>query len=66
MIILAAVVAATAGGLAVAVSHLRKAPVGYEDKEGFHLVRQVKGSAVVRRPSQELLAGPLKSARAHS
>jgi hypothetical protein len=66
MIILATVVAATAGGLALVVNQLRKAPVGYEDKEGFHLVRQVKGSAIVRRRSNELLAGSLKGARAHS
>jgi hypothetical protein len=66
MVLIVAMITATAGGLALVVNHLRKAPVGYEDAHGFHIVQQVKGSGILRYPKQKLVpAGSLKSARAH-
>ena len=67
MILLVAIITAVAGAFALVLNHLRKAPVGYEDGDGFHIIRQIKGSAVVRhRRLQDVTAGSLKGARAHS
>jgi hypothetical protein len=67
MVLIVAIVAIGAAALALVVNNLRKAPVGYEDESGFHIVRQVKGSAVLRYPKPEdVAAGALKGARAHS
>ena len=65
--ILVALIAASASGLAIVLYQLRKAPLGYEDEQGFHIVRQVHGSAILRhRQLQDVSAGSLKGARAHS
>ena len=67
MMILVAIVAAFASALAIVLYQLRKAPIGYEDEHGFHIVRQVHGSAILRhRKPQDVSAGSLKGARAHS
>ena len=66
MVITLAITAAIGSGLAVVAYYLRKAPVGYEDQSGFHIVPRVRGSAVVRHGRRHAQAGSLKSARAHS
>ena len=66
MVLTLAITAALGSGLAMVAYHLRKAPIGYEDESGFHIVPRVKGSAVVRHGRQHAPAGSLKSARAHS
>ncbi|HJT81805.1 MAG TPA: hypothetical protein VJ719_11450, partial [Chthoniobacterales bacterium] len=67
IMILVAVIAGIAGALALVLHQLRKAPIGYEDEHGFHAVRQIHGSAILRnRKAQDVPAGSLKGARAHS
>jgi hypothetical protein len=66
MLFLFAIVAVTSCAIAVVGYCLRKAPVGYEDEQGFHIVPQIRGSAVVRRRLRPTQAGSLKSARANS
>lgn len=67
MMILVATIAAIAGALAIVLRQLWKAPLGYEDEQGFHAVRQIHGSAILRhRKPQDVTAGSLKGARAHS
>ena len=67
MFAIAAITAAVTGGVGIIVHQLRKAPIGYEDAEGFHLVQQVKASGVRRyRRLDPATAAALKSARAHS
>jgi hypothetical protein len=66
MMLVFAIVAATSSAFAVVGYCLRKAPVGYEDEQGFHIVPQIRGSAVVRRRPQPTRAGSLKGARANS
>jgi len=54
------------GALGVITRSLSKAPEGYEDGQGFHLIRRTKGSAVLlRRKSSHPDAGSLKGARAN-
>ena len=66
MVLIVATLAAAVGLLAVVLNHLRKAPLGYEDEQGFHIVQQVKGSAILRYPKpRNVAAGSLKSARVH-
>ena len=66
MVLILATLAVLAAGLAWAVNQLRKAPVGYEDEHGFHLVPQVKGSAILRRSRSKAAArAALEAARAH-
>ena len=67
MMILVAIIAGIAGALALVLHQLRKAPIGYEDEHGFHAIRQLHGSAILRhRKPQDVAAGSLKGARAHS
>jgi len=66
MALLITIAAAAGSGLAVVLHHLGKAPVGYEDTHGFHVVQQVKGSGVMRyRTPGDMPAGAIKPARAH-
>jgi hypothetical protein len=66
MVTIVTIVAAMTAGLAYVLNHLRNAPVGYEDAQGFHIVQQAKGSAILRHPrSKDVSAGSLKGARAH-
>ncbi|MEY2486479.1 MAG: hypothetical protein QOH39_2127 [Verrucomicrobiota bacterium] len=54
------------GALGVITRSLSKSPEGYEDEQGFHLIRSTKGSAVLlRRKSRQTHAGSLKGARAN-
>jgi hypothetical protein len=48
MLIIVAITTAVGVALAFVLNQLHKAPVGYEDELGFHIIRQVKGSAVTR------------------
>jgi hypothetical protein len=67
MILVVAILASLAGALAIVLNHLRKAPVGYEDHEGFHVVQHLKGSAILRYSKADAAAASaLKRARAHS
>ena len=66
MILLVAIIAAVACAFALVLNHLRKAPVGYEEAAGFHIIRQVKGSAIVRHRNPHHITASLKGARAHS
>ena len=67
MLLVLAILAAVTGALIVVARQLHKAPVGYEDEQGFHIVHRVRGSAIRRHPKPgEVTAGSLKSARAHS
>ena len=67
MILIAAIIAGIVGSLIAVIVYLWKAPVGYEDADGFHIVHQLKSSAVVRHPkSKKAAAGSLKGAGAHS
>jgi hypothetical protein len=64
--LIVAILTATAGALTLILHQLRKAPIGYEDHDGFHIVKQSKGSAILRySKSKDVHAGSLKSARAH-
>jgi hypothetical protein len=66
MLVIGAIVAGVATGMGIVVYHLRKAPVGFEDATGFHVVPQVKGSAILRYPgSVKPAAAGLKQAKAH-
>ena len=65
MVLVLAITSALMSGLAAVVYHLWKAPVGYEDQTGFHLIHQIRGSAVVRHPRRDASAGSLKRARAN-
>lgn len=60
-------IVATAGATLVTVAHrLSKAPEGYEDQDGFHLLKRTRGSAVIRRRvGHAAEAGALRSARVH-
>jgi hypothetical protein len=67
MLVLAASIAAVATALSVVLFHLRRAPLGYEDETGFHIVQHVRGSAIRRHQrAKGRVAGALKGARAHS
>jgi len=44
MIVAAALILAGAGSLALTAWELRKAPEGFEDDHGFHIVHQDRGS----------------------
>lgn len=66
MILVVALIASVAGVLAIVLNQLRKAPLGYEDHEGFHVVQHLKASAILRHPKADAAAGALKRARAHS
>jgi hypothetical protein len=67
MLFIAAITATLGAGLAFALHQLRKAPIGYEDADGFHIVREVKGSGVMRYGrTDSAYAAALKSARAQS
>jgi len=67
MILVVALIASVAGALAIVWSQLRKAPLGYEDHEGFHAVQHLKGAAFLRYPKADAAAASaLKRARAHS
>jgi hypothetical protein len=64
MILTLAILAGIAAALMLVLQQLRKAPIGYEDAHGFHLVRQVKGSGILRRGASNAPAGRLKGAGA--
>jgi hypothetical protein len=63
-----AIIAFTAGAVVIIANSLRKAPVGYEDEHGFHIIRQTKGSAILLRQksTREANAGALKGARVNT
>jgi hypothetical protein len=66
MLIIVATIAAVGVALAFVLQQLHKAPVGYEDELGFHIIRQVKGSAVTRYArAEETSAASLKGARVY-
>ena len=67
MIAIAVTVAAVGAALAWVLIHLGKAPLGYEDEAGFHVVQHVKASGIQRhRKHKGTIAGTLRGARAHS
>ena len=67
MVLIAAIIAGAIAALIVVVVQLCKAPVGYEDAGGFHIVQRLKSSAVLRHKTpQPGAATSLKSAEAHS
>ena len=67
MILIAAIIAGIIGALMIVLVQLRRAPVGYEDNEGFHVVLRVKGSGVRRyRKSKEPVAAALEEAQLRS
>jgi hypothetical protein len=51
------------GALGFVVYQLRKAPEGYEDERGFHVITRAPGSKVMRSPKAPNLAS-LRSAKA--
>jgi hypothetical protein len=67
MLIVFGICAATIGGLAVVVASLRKAPEGYEDENGFRIVKRATGAKVTRSPSRRStgILASLRSARAN-
>jgi hypothetical protein len=67
MVVIVAIIAGLAAALAIVLNQLRKAPMGYEDRAGFHVIQQLKGSAILRyHKSKGAPASSLKSAEAHS
>jgi hypothetical protein len=48
MVVLSAVVILALLGLAVIIGHLRDAPEGLEDQNGFHLLREFRSAALSR------------------
>lgn len=66
MILIAAIIAGVGVALAVVIVQLSKAPVAYEDADGFHVVEQLKTSAVLRHPKSKGAAASLESIEAHS
>ena len=68
MIVLAGVIVVAAGSFCAILIGLRKAPEGYEDGQGFHLIRKRASGAAVVRSSKYARAhgsGSLKRAEAH-
>ena len=63
MVITASIIAGAVAALTFVIVQLSKAPVGYEDATGFHIIARIKSSAVLRyrKPKQPVTAG-LKSA----
>ena len=66
MLITVAIITAVGVALAFVLNQLHKAPVGYEDDLGFHVIRHVKSSAVTRYPRTEATStASLKGAQVH-
>ena len=67
MILIAAIITGIIAALVIVFVQLRKAPVGYEDNYGFHVVQRVKGSGVRRyRKSKQPVATALAEAEVRS
>jgi hypothetical protein len=67
MLIVLAICGTAISALAIVVSSLRRAPEGYEDEHGFHMLRQrASGSAVVRaaKHKKDVGVGSLQKVRA--
>lgn len=66
MVLIVAIITGLLASLAMVLIHLRKAPIGYEDEAGFHIVQQLKGSAILRYgKSEDAATASLKRAKAH-
>jgi len=67
MLIIASIIGCALTAATIVIVQLLKAPIGYEDATGFHIVAHVKSSAVLRhrKPKQPMTAG-LKSAEVRS
>ena len=65
-LLIIAIMASLIGLLAMVVYSLWKAPLGYEDQTGFHVVQQIKSFGIIRRRQPDTTAASLKKARAHS
>jgi len=67
MILIASIIASAVAALTIVIVQLRKAPIGYEDATGFHIMARIKSSAVLRyrKPKQPVTAG-LESAEVRS
>src|SRR5947207_3116666 len=61
MLFVIGIVATTAGTLAAILRALNRAPEGYEDELGFHIVKRAKGSAILARRQSAATAASLRS-----
>ena len=67
LLLIIAIMASLTGLLTMVVYSLWKAPLGYEDQTGFHVVQQTKSWGIIRhRQPETAAAASLKKARAHS
>jgi hypothetical protein len=55
---------AAVSALGFVVYNLQKAPEGFEDEQGFHLIKRAPGSKVVRSRKATGSLGSLRSAKA--
>jgi hypothetical protein len=51
---------AAIGALGIVLQQLGKAPEGFEDESGFHVVKRAPGSKVVRSPGQQFDVATLR------
>ncbi len=66
LFVLGIILAVGLSSLAIVANSLRKAPEGYEDDHGFHIVARANGSAIFRRNfGKESEAGSLTRVRVH-
>ena len=67
MILIASIIAGVIVALTFVIVQLSKAPVGYEDAHGFHIIPRIRRSAVLRhrKPKVPVAAG-LESAEVRS
>jgi hypothetical protein len=68
MLLVIAILAIVGGSLLIVVNSLRRAPQGFEDEHGFHVVaKHVSGSGIVARKKRIPLhgSGSLKEARSN-
>ena len=67
LLVIIAIMASLTGLLGMVVYSLWKAPLGYEDQTGFHVVQQIRSFGIIRRRQPDTAAtASLKKARAHS